>query len=220
MNAMKESGQTRDKIIAVAGEYFFKNGHRSITMDALADMIGVSKKTIYVYFPTKVAILEAVMNKKFELIFTTLENTRKAHEANTVECFLAVLERWQELLSYVAPVFWHDIQKDVSSFLESSAERRRKIIQGIFGRIIRDGIAQHDFRSDMNPEFVADIILASIEGILRSVRCTEYNISPRELLLTLVRLIVEGSLTDSGREKWMKTDSPVKTKINPQIALS
>jgi AcrR family transcriptional regulator len=220
MNASRSGSPTRERIIKVSGDYFFKNGHRGITMDALAGLIGVSKKTIYVYFPTKVSILEAVMDKKFEEIFTTLDSVRLAHEANTVECFLSVMERWQELLSYVEPVFWSDIQFDAENFFESTAEKRRKIVHGIFGRIIRDGIVNKVFREDMNPEFVADIILASIEGIMRSGKCAEYHISPKVLLLMLVRLIIEGSLTDTGREKWTKTDSPAKQIINPQIVIS
>jgi len=120
----------------------------------------------------------------------------------------------------VAPVFWHDVRYDANSFFESTSERRRKIVHGIFGRIIRDGMANNDFRDDMNPELIADIILASIEGIVRSGKCAEYKITPKEILLTLVRLIIEGSLTDAGRGKWSLSESPIKKKLNTQSALS
>lgn len=220
MSTYRNGNQTRERIVTVSADYFFNNGHRGITMDELAALIGVSKKTIYVYFPTKVAILEAVMQRKFEDIFTTLDSVRKAHEANSIECFLAVLERWQELLSYVQPVFWRDLQLDATSFFESTATKRKRIIHEIFGRIIRDGITNRDFRDDINPEMVADIMLASIEGIIRSGKCAEYKISPKELLLMLVRLVIEGSLTNAGREKWEKSDSHAKKRMNTGIALS
>ena len=206
MDEFTDSGKgrsdTRERIITISSEHFFLHGHRGITMDELAELVGVSKKTLYVYFPTKIAILEAVMDRKFADVFIILDAVRAEHETNCVDCFLSVLARWQEILSYVQPVFWRDIQMDAKRFFESTEARRRKIVHGIFGRIIEDGVKSGDFRGDMAPQLVAEIILASIEGIVRSGKARELGITPKEILLTLVKLMIEGSLTETGREKW------------------
>jgi AcrR family transcriptional regulator len=214
MSQTRDAGKTRETIIRTCTETFFRNGYRGITMNELAELAGVSKKTIYVYFPTKISLLEAVLELKLKSVYETLDATREAHKENTMACFMSVMERWQKELSIIQPVFWRDIQHDAAIFLKITTERRRRIIHGIFGRIIRDGVAAGEFRNDLNPELVADIIIASAEGIIRSGKCDEYKITPKLLLLTLVKLVIEGSLTESGRKKWSLTTSPAKKTIN------
>ncbi|HNX05451.1 MAG TPA: TetR/AcrR family transcriptional regulator [Opitutales bacterium] len=193
---------TREKIVLAASAHFFANGHRGVTMEELARIVGVSKKTLYVYFPTKISILEAVMNRKFAEVFVSLDAERRAHPESSVAALSAVIFRWQELLSCMQPVFWHDLHLDASSFLESTVEKRRNIIHNVFGRIITEGIESGEFRGDFNPHVIADIMLATIEGLVRSGKHIEMGISQREIMLMLVTLIIEGSLTDAGRKSW------------------
>lgn len=221
MSEKSEQGNTatREKIVAAAGEYFFVNGHRGVTMEELAEIVGVSRKTLYVYFPTKLSILEAVMNRKFAFVFETLDAERAAHPESSVAALSAVIVRWQELLSAMQPVFWHDLHLDATCFLESTQEKRRRIVHGIFGRIIEEGIARGEFRKDWNPHLVADVFLASVEGLVRSGRHIEFGMSQKELLLMLVTLIIEGSLTDTGRTLWEERKLAYKAG-NPPKATS
>jgi AcrR family transcriptional regulator len=193
--------ETRARIVAASREYFFKNGHRGVTMEALAEVVGVSKKTLYVYFPTKLAILEAAMDMQFTILFESLESVRAANEENPIVCFEAVFAKWQEILVEIQPVFWRDVHLDARHFLESTESRRLKIVHGIFGRIIRDGIAKGDFKSDLSPELGTEVMLAAIEGIIRSERLAKTAIPMKELILGFVRRTTEGCLTGEGHKK-------------------
>ena len=53
-------GATRARILAAAREHFFAHGFRRVTMDDLAQELGMSKKTLYAHFPSKTALLEAM----------------------------------------------------------------------------------------------------------------------------------------------------------------
>src|SRR5262245_45482814 len=50
---------------AAALAHFLAHGFSRVTMDDLAQELGMSKKTIYAHFPTKSALLEAVLLDKF-----------------------------------------------------------------------------------------------------------------------------------------------------------
>jgi AcrR family transcriptional regulator len=202
MRTAPPNNATYEKILMSTSGIFFANGYRGITMDELAGHIGVSKKTIYVYFPTKADLLRAVLQRRFTEIYTNLEKARQENEDNTVKCLLAVLAQWQVELTQIQPVFWREIQTDATEFLGMTKERRQKIVHDIFGRIINDGIERGDIRHDLNPLLIADMLLAAAEGIIRSGKAIEYNLTPKDLLLLLVRLVIEGSMTDAGREKW------------------
>jgi AcrR family transcriptional regulator len=200
----RSDGPTRDKIIAVSTAHFLENGHRGITMDALAELVGVSKKTLYQYFPSKLAILEAVMDRRFEFIYSELDAVRRRHEGNIVVCLGMVLVRWQELIREAKAVFWRDVQIDSVSMIESTAGRRVKIAHDVFGRIIRDGAKEGVFREGIDANVFAEMLMGALEGIIRSSRMQGTGVSSRELIVLLVKSIIEGTLSDKGRESWSR----------------
>src|SRR5215472_4376949 len=55
----------RQRIVDAARTHFFSHGFRSVTMNDLAEELGISKKTLYRHFPGKIDLLEAVLADKF-----------------------------------------------------------------------------------------------------------------------------------------------------------
>lgn len=58
----------RDKIIHKSTELFLTLGFKSVTMDDIANELGISKKTIYVHFSNKTKLVEAVTFHLFDTI--------------------------------------------------------------------------------------------------------------------------------------------------------
>ena len=58
----------REKITHRAAEMFLTLGFKSVTMDDIANELGISKKTIYVHFKNKTKLVEAVTFEVFENI--------------------------------------------------------------------------------------------------------------------------------------------------------
>ncbi|OUS01365.1 TetR family transcriptional regulator [Flavobacteriales bacterium 33_180_T64] len=58
----------REKIIHKSAELFLSLGFKSVTMDDIANEMGISKKTIYVHFPNKTKLVEAVTFNLFDTI--------------------------------------------------------------------------------------------------------------------------------------------------------
>ncbi|MGB5418996.1 TetR/AcrR family transcriptional regulator [Algibacter sp.] len=58
----------REKIKQKAAEMFLTLGFKSVTMDDIAQEMGISKKTIYVHFSNKTKLVEAVTFEVFESI--------------------------------------------------------------------------------------------------------------------------------------------------------
>src|SRR5215467_15952615 len=69
----------RQRIINAARGHFFNHGFRSVTMDDLAEELGISKKTLYAHFPGKFDLLEAVLADKFAGVEATLKEVTRAH---------------------------------------------------------------------------------------------------------------------------------------------
>ena len=58
----------REKIIHKSAELFLNLGFKSVTMDDIAQEMGISKKTIYVHFSNKTKLVEAVTFELFDTI--------------------------------------------------------------------------------------------------------------------------------------------------------
>ncbi len=64
----------REKIIYKSSDLFLTLGFKSVTMDDIAAEMGISKKTIYVYFPNKTKLVEAVTFHLFETICNGIDH--------------------------------------------------------------------------------------------------------------------------------------------------
>ncbi|WP_417861219.1 TetR/AcrR family transcriptional regulator [Winogradskyella sediminis] len=63
----------KDKIIIKSTELFLNLGFKSVTMDDIANEMGISKKTIYQHFQNKTKLVEATAMHVFEKISTGID---------------------------------------------------------------------------------------------------------------------------------------------------
>ena len=73
-------GRPRDperlrRVLAAAGQQFGELGYERTSVDSIAQACGVSKATIYRYFPSKESLFEAVIGRYADEIFATLPAT-------------------------------------------------------------------------------------------------------------------------------------------------
>src|SRR5689334_3371797 len=76
----ERQGQRADVIIEAAARRFLAPGFAQVSMDDLARELGMSKKTIYRYFPDKRSLLTAVLDRQFEAVERTLETAAEDTE--------------------------------------------------------------------------------------------------------------------------------------------
>src|SRR5256884_1028089 len=86
----------RQRIVDAARIHFLSHGFRSVTMDELAEELGISKKTLYAHFPGKIELLEAVLADKFAGVEAKLNGIIHAHPHEHPHDFSTAL---QELLA-------------------------------------------------------------------------------------------------------------------------
>jgi AcrR family transcriptional regulator len=79
----------QERILATADRLFYGQGIRAIGVDTVAEEIGISKRTLYNYFPSKDALVLAYLTRRYVL--------PRESDAPPLEQILAVfdrLERW------------------------------------------------------------------------------------------------------------------------------
>jgi AcrR family transcriptional regulator len=191
----------RQRIIGAAREQFLSHGFHSVTMDDVADGLGMSKKTIYGHFPSKNALLEAMLLEKFR-------SAEEELEAITSECaadFAAGLHRLlacvQRHTEEIRPPFLRDIQREAPDLFKVVQARRRELIHRYFSKLLGEGRREGLIRKDIPVHIIIEILLGAVEAIINPPRLAELELSLKSGVTAILSVILEGTLTPEGRTK-------------------
>ena len=189
----------RLRIVNGARSHFFAHGFRSVTMDDLAEELGMSKKTLYAHFPSKMALLEAVLVDKFARADADLGQVLSGASADLVSTMRQLLACTQRHLQEIQPPFHRDIHRTAPDMFKLIQVNRRKLIKRHFGRLLKEGRSHGTIRKDIPPELMMEILLGTIDAIANPAKLTELELTPEVVLSTILTIFFQGVLTEESR---------------------
>ena len=106
------------EVLEKALNLFFKYGIKSVSMNDIAQSLGMSKKTLYVLFDNKEDLVQQVFDFEFEMTSSmVIHETKKA--TNSVEFMWIMSNVFIDLLGSVSPVAFFDMKKYYNSIFEN-----------------------------------------------------------------------------------------------------
>lgn len=189
--------EIREKIIEGAGNLFIENGVRQVTMDTIAQSLGISKRTIYENFKDKNDLLSSFLT---EAIHT---HKRKSLEIlkgadNVIDALFKFGEYNQEAVKSVNPCFFDDMKKyhpDVFKQIMGNDQLRN---YEITYTILKRGINEGTFRKEIDIEIANLFIHHSMEFFQKM---TEERHIPHIKIWTSVHLpYLRGICTEKGQD--------------------
>ncbi len=140
----------RSRIIEGAAELFSVYGIKSVTMDSIANHLGVSKRTIYEIFSDKDELLKGVLQwmaeKQKDLVLKVLEETD-----NAIKAIFRLLEINRDHFQSMSPAFQNDMKKFHNEVLMKSDNCEMPDYRNHM-QVIERGIREKLFRKDINPD--------------------------------------------------------------------
>src|SRR5688572_25199958 len=199
--AARKDHAPRQRIIAGARRHFYAQGFRGVTMDDLAEELGMSKKTLYAHFPSKIALVEAVLHAKFaevEAEFASLDSTPAVDFPSLLRAMLTCMQRQA---AEIQPAFLRDIRSEAPELFRLVEERRSGLIQRHFGRLFREGRRTGMIRKDVPPWLIIEIMLAATREIVNPQRILELDLTPKSAFVAIITILLEGAMTEEGRRR-------------------
>ena len=190
----------RQRIVDAARVHFFSHGFRSVTMDDLAEELGISKKTLYAHFPGKIDLLEAVLADKFAAVESTLRKVTRSHPHDFPGTLHELLAGTQRELDEIKPPFVRDMRQKAPQMFKVVERRRRALIQRYFGKLFVEGQSAGMVRQDVPPKLMIEILLALVQSIMNPAKIEELGLAPKEGFAGILKIILEGALTQMGRK--------------------
>lgn len=188
-----------DKILNSAAQQFTRFGFKTITMDDIARHAGVSKKTLYQHFETKVEIIVAAVThfhtQKFE---RCLQHIKIA--TNAVEAMVLVTNDIQQMHQEINPIALLELQKYYTeAFLMFKKTLLVKDLE-IIKQNLQQGIEEGLYRSDMHIEVMAFFRLEFTLWLLQSSNAINHlNNAFFSIERELLDHFMYGIVTEKGR---------------------
>ncbi|HUJ42013.1 MAG TPA: TetR/AcrR family transcriptional regulator [Opitutaceae bacterium] len=194
----------RARILDVARTHLFAYGFSVLTMDDLARELGMSKKTLYVHFPSKDAIAGAILDDIGRSIRTQLDTALAHPQLTFAQKLCRVIDVVGAVLSKVSPSTLRDLQRYAPHLYQKIEEVRQKNVPYVIGRLIRTGLAEGKVRRGIDPAFAAEFWLQAIRGLVQPAVLDRTQLTPRQTLEKALHLFFHGLLTAAGRHDYEK----------------
>src|SRR5207244_1438391 len=191
---------SRQRIVEAARAHFFSHGFRSVTMDDLAAELAASKKTLYAHFPSKIALLEAVLADKFAGVEAKLTEIARAYPHDFPTALHELLANMQRELDEIKPPFVRDMRQKAPHVFKTVERRRAALIERFFGKLFIEGQRTGMVRKDVPAKLMIEILLAMVQAIMNPPKMEELGMMPKEGFAGILKIVLEGALTGRGRK--------------------
>jgi AcrR family transcriptional regulator len=189
------------RIIAGARRHFLAQGFRGVTMDDLAEELGMSKKTLYAHFNSKIALVEAVMRAKFAEVEGELGALEAGHKTDFASLLHAMLATVQRQTAEIQPPFLRDIRTEAPDLFRLVEEKRAELIERHFGKLFREGRRTGMIRKDIPTWLIIEIMLAATRALVNPQRLLELELTPKAAFTAIISVMLEGVMTERGRRR-------------------
>jgi len=196
----KSADAGRQRIVEAARAHFFSHGFRSVSMDDLAAELAVSKKTLYAHFPSKIAVLEAVLADKFAGLEAKLEELTRAYPHDFSAALHELLANTQRELDEIKPPFVRDMRQKAPQVFKIVERRRAELIERFFGRLFIEGQSTGMVRKDLPAKVMIEILLGAVQAIVNPAKVEELGLTPKTGFASVLKVVLEGVITREGRK--------------------
>jgi AcrR family transcriptional regulator len=153
--------EPKERILVRAEELFMKYGIRSVSMDDIANHLGMSKKTLYQYFADKDGLVDAVVERHTKKIQTDCVHCSQQANDAIHEIFIT-MERIMQEVSNMNPMLLYDLEKFHYKAYQRFREHKDKFLLQVIRKNIEWGMKDELYRPDINIDVLSKYRIESM----------------------------------------------------------
>ncbi|PKA83174.1 TetR family transcriptional regulator [Ulvibacter sp. MAR_2010_11] len=187
----------KEKIIKNAAELFITLGFKSVTMDDIANHMGISKKTIYSHFSNKTELVKEATLCVFHEITCGIRCIRELNKNPIEELYeikkFAMLHLKNEKVS---PQY--QLQKYYPEIFNTLKEKQYENMHECTLQNLERGVALGLYRDNLDIEFVSRIYFIGVRGIKDDTLFPTQRFPKAELMEDYLEYHLRGIVTPEG----------------------
>lgn len=202
--AANRSAETRQRILEAAQGWFFQEGYQALNMDQLSRDLGMSKKTLYVHFSSKEALVRELVvdyvNDAREALTELLDDDRLPYMAKLVGFTRETTRRMGRL----PPRFFRELQRGAPRVYRELDALRMKNFPKVFSRLIIQGQEAGLVRQEIDAAFATEFWRTAVMGLISPAGLERLAMQPEQIFGQALNLFFGGLLTPAGLEDYEK----------------
>ena len=205
----------KEQVILMAYDLFSQYGIKSVSMDDIVRNMGISKRTLYGFFPDKETLLvEGIdyINSKHEKLIAELERG----PYTVVDVILLFFEELMERPRWFSKKFYEDLIKFPKAI--ERKEMHKEKFEVVFTRLFNRGVKEGVFQGDVNFEIV--VLLAKEQLKMKHPSKNFCKHSNTDVYTTVLVAFLRGICTDKGRlilDHWVKTKQLYSVQLGQPV---
>ncbi len=189
----------REKIIHKSADLFLSYGFKSVTMDDIANALGISKKTIYQHFDNKTKLVEATTLAMFNIISHGIDCICEL-EKNPIEEIYDIKRFVSEHLKDEKSSPQYQLQKYYPKIYKSLKKKQFDVMYQCVKANLDRGIALGIFRDTIHVDFITRIYFSCMLAIKDEDLFSKKTFSMNMLMENYIEYHLRGVCTNKGLE--------------------
>lgn len=190
----------KDKILQKAEELFLTFGFKSVTMDDIANQMGISKKTIYTHFKNKTQLVKESTLSIFENISKGIDCICSLNK-NPIEELFEIKSLIMTQLKGEKTSPQYQLSKYYPEIHNSLKKKQFELMQECVKDNITRGVSLGLYRTNLNIEFVSRIYFIGITGIKDEEIFPSTKFQKQHLVEEYLEYHLRGIVTEKGLSK-------------------
>ena len=188
-----------ERILLKARDLMLQSGLRQVTMDDLAHQLGISKKTIYLYYKDKDDLVKAVVNLELKEHEMTCKDCKSKAENAIHEMFL-LMENMKAMTQTMNPNSMMELEKHFSNAFDMIKTHKDDFLFSLIKQNLMKGIEEGCYRKDLDIDIISKFRLETvfIPFNLHLFPLSKFN--SLEVHTQLMEHFVYGLMTIKGHE--------------------
>lgn len=174
-----------------------KFGIKSVTMDDVSRELGISKKTLYQHFADKEELVSRVTDFMIGINKNCLKEI-KDKKLNAIDELFEVVRHVNQMLKEHNPSTEYDLKKYYPVEYQKVRMVKRETMYESALSNLRNGMEQGIYRTDLNPEMIAKLHVARVEGMMENDVFSIEDYTNRDFFREIMVYHIRGIANERG----------------------
>ncbi|WP_055436098.1 TetR/AcrR family transcriptional regulator [Lacinutrix algicola] len=188
---------TKAELLKCSISKFTQFGSKHVTLDEIANTLGISKKTIYTFFNNKEDLVAASVENLLKEYKKDINGIVNSNGKNPILCVILIYQRGFEYLKYFKPSFLFGLEKYYPKASAVFNDFIEELSNNIVYNLLKQAQESGNIKEEVNIELIVNIYFLRIDKLIFKKNNLLETYPEEELFNHLVIYNLKGIITSN-----------------------